>query len=81
MGRFPASQLEFVKGAPHMGTYVMFTPRETAWNRYESQYIVLNRHPGIYFKRQDVSTMQTSRGLAAEWHLVKLLRPLRVTVL
>lgn len=113
VGRFPASQLEFVKGnmqivewegekvleasehssfrvvlpealpeeftleltlktgAPNMGTYVMFTPRETAWNRYESQYIVLNRHPGIYFKGQDVSTMRMSRGLTEEWHLVK----------
>ena len=114
VGRFPASQLEFVKGnmqivewegekvleasenstfrvvlpealpedftleltlktgTPNMGTYVMFTAREAAWNTYESHYVVLNRHPGIYFKGQDVSTMQTSRGLVDEWHVVKL---------
>ena len=114
VGRFPASQLEFVKGnmqivewegekvleasenstfrvvlpeglpedftveltlktgTPNMATNVMFTPRETAWNTYDSHYIVLNRYPGIYSKGQDIATMHLARGLADEWHLVKM---------
>lgn len=114
VGRFPASQLEFVKGnmqivewegenvleasenstfrvvlpealpedftveltlmtgTPNMATYLFFTPREGAWNTYESHYLALNRYPGIYSKGQDVATMHLSRGLADEWHLVKM---------
>jgi outer membrane protein OmpA-like peptidoglycan-associated protein len=114
VGRFPASQLEFVKGnmqivemegekvleastnstfrvilpealpedftvelilktgTPNMASYVMFTPREAAWNTYESQYLVLNRYPGIYDKGQEIASMHLSRGLADEWHDVKL---------
>ena len=114
VGRFPASQLEFVKGnmqivelegqnvleasenstfrvvlpealpedftleltlktgTPNMATYLFFTPREGAWNTYESHYLVLNRYPGIYDKGQDIATMHLARGLADEWHLVKM---------
>jgi outer membrane protein OmpA-like peptidoglycan-associated protein len=113
VGRFPASQLEFVKGnmqivelegekvleasvnstfrvilpealpedftleftlmsgTPNMGTHVMFTPRESAWNTYESQYLLFNRYPGVYGQGQEVATMHLSRGLADQWHLVK----------
>lgn len=114
VGRFPASQLEFVKGnmqivewegekvleasgnssfrvilpealpedftveltlrtgTPNMASYVMFMTRETAWNTYEGHYLVLNRYPGIYAQGQEVATMHLSRGLADEWHLVKV---------
>ena len=114
VGRFPASQLEFVKGnmqivelegenvleasekstfrvvlpealpedftveltlktgTPNMASYVMFTPRDRAWNTYEGHYIVLNRYPGIYSKGQDIATMHLSRGLADQWHQVKM---------
>jgi len=113
VGRFPASQLEFVKGnmqivelngekvleasenstfrvvlpealpedftleltlktgTPNMATKIMFTPRQSAWNTYESHYIVLNRYPGIYLKGQKVSSLLLKRGLADEWHVVK----------
>jgi outer membrane protein OmpA-like peptidoglycan-associated protein len=114
VGRFPASQLEFVKGnmqivelegdkvleasanstfrvilpealpedftvelnlmtgTPNMATYVMFTPREASWNTFEGHYLVLNRYPGIYAQGQEVATMHLSRGLADEWHPVKV---------
>ena len=113
VGRFPASQLEFVQGnlqivelggekvlevsarstfrvplpetlpegftvelrikagAPNMATDVFFTPPERALRQYEGQYLTLNRYPGIYAKGQKVSTIDTARGLADQWHDVR----------
>lgn len=113
VGRFPASQLEFVQGnmqivelngekvlevaqnslfrvnlpetlpedftvefyleagAPNIGTTVLFTPREGAWNRYDSQYLIVNTQPGIYHQGSALSTVGDARGAADEFHAVK----------
>lgn len=66
--------LEFTlfAGAPNIGTIVLFTPRERAWNRYESQYLRVNTQPGIYHQGAALSTIQDPRGAADEFHQVKL---------
>ena len=113
VGRFPASQLEFVggnvqivelegkkvlevaarsvfrvplpetlpegftfelrvqSGAPNMATQVFFSPPQKAVRQYEGQYLRLNRYPGIYARGEKVSSMDTSRGMADEWHDVR----------
>ena len=113
VGRFPTSQLEFVKGnmqivekdgakllevssnsvfrvklpealpegfslefamlsgAPNMTTRVFFSPLEGFQKRHESQYLLLNRRPGLYFQGQDVSTIDENRGLADRMRAVR----------
>ncbi len=114
VGRFPAGQLEFVRGnaqiveldgekllectansvfrvilreelpedftieftiktgTPNMATRVFFTPIEGSFSKLESQYLNLDRRPGIYLKGQEVSTANRTRGLADEFVSVKL---------
>ena len=66
--------LEFTlfAGAPNIGTIVLFTPRERAWNRYESQYLRVNTQPGIYHQGAALSTIRDARGAADEFHQIKL---------
>ena len=113
VGRFPASQLEFVSGnmqivelegrkvlevgarsvfrvplpdtlpegftlevrikagAPNMATDVFFATPERAIRQYEGHYLRLNRYPGVYAKGQKVSSIDTARGLADQWHDVR----------
>jgi outer membrane protein OmpA-like peptidoglycan-associated protein len=63
-------ELRMKTGAPNMATDVFFDPPEKALRQYEGQYLRLNRYPGIYAKGQKVSSIDTSRGLADEWHHV-----------
>lgn len=113
VGRFPASQLEFVNGnmqiveidgekaleissnsvlrinlpeslpedftvefslragAPNMTTRLYFSPLEGAISRFESQYLNLNRYPGIYFQGQPASSIDMQRGLADKFNPVR----------
>lgn len=113
VGRFPASQLEFVSGnmqivdldgdrmlevsarsvfrvqlpeplpsdftlefegrtgAPNMAAQVLFTPMQGSTGRYESQYLLLNRRPGIYFQGREVSMINATRGIADRFHAVR----------
>lgn len=113
VGRFPAGQLEFVKGnmqivekdgrkllevsansifrvplpetlpegfslefqvragAPNMQTKVFFTPLEGSQRKHPSQYLILNRRPGLYFQGQEVSILETARGMADQIRAVR----------
>ena len=58
-------------GTPNLATRVFFIPTEGTVARLESQYLTLNRRPGVYRKTREVSTVNRSRGLADEFSLVK----------
>jgi OOP family OmpA-OmpF porin len=64
-------ELRIMAGAPNMATDVFFNPPEKAMRQYEGQYLRLNRYPGLYAKGQKVSTIDTSRGLADQWHDIR----------
>lgn len=64
-------ELRIRAGAPNMATDVFFTPPQRAMRQYQGQYLRLNRYPGIYAKGQKVSTIDTARGLADQWHDVR----------
>ena len=58
-------------GAPNQATRVFFSPLKGSQRRHESQYLTLNRRPGLYFQGQEISTLDTSRGLADQMRAVR----------
>jgi outer membrane protein OmpA-like peptidoglycan-associated protein len=50
----------------------MFTPRKTAWNRYESQYLHIYQRPGISFQGQPVANISGVSSLSREFTPIKL---------
>ncbi|MBU1074268.1 OmpA family protein, partial [bacterium] len=59
-------------GAPNLAVFVLFTPRETAWNRYMSQYLHIYQRPGIAFQGQPVASISGVRSLPEGLTPVKL---------